>query len=368
VLATGKVLFDLFDEIVVPLPPIAEQAKLVASHTRLESALAIVRSSIHDLWSAKQPPSQITRRVDGLFDESLSAWIDELPYPIASALRTLEADRYNTHAAHRQMFRVWESYAAFWGIVLLSAVDSDPATSEEQRSGARKTLSEQNLSFERASIGSWNVIIQTLSKHFRSELAAEPARRNKVLQSFGSPLATTLARLLDSSVVDLITKANHHRNTLDGHSAANSESILRSELSLMNDLLQNLKASIGSSWLELQLLRAGSGDLIEGEIVQEAEILTGAATPFMRTKLRVGGLMERDALYVATDGAPEPLRILPLVQLRAAPAAVHDTCYFFNRLEKSQRVRMVSYQLTSDGEVTEPNEAVRSALNSLLEG
>jgi type I restriction enzyme M protein len=202
-------LMRYLDELVVPVPPMAVQDGVAAADGRLAAVSQIVDGSRRTLWNAPIHASQVVRRFDPLFDESFEAWAGELPFPVASALWMLESKRFNVHAAHKQMFLVWEAYAAFTGTVLLSALSQDPVLREAEVPQLRKALSKAHLSMERATLGSWSVVVQRLSSCFRTMLQSEDAdERARVLQIFGSPSHDTLTRLLDTSVVQLVSDAN----------------------------------------------------------------------------------------------------------------------------------------------------------------
>jgi type I restriction enzyme M protein len=359
-------LWRLVDELIVPVPTLESQEAIAATHSRLDVVASMLNEFRRALWDTSTSPDQVRARFEPLLDESFAAWSNTLPYPVASALRTLEASRGNVHAAHKQVFRVWEAYTAFWGTALLSALDSDPVAREGLVESIRSTLSEQGLSMARATIGSWRVIVERLSKHFRGLLDGNSLEEQaRVVQVFGGPSSSTLRRLLSPDVVRLINEANVRRNAWDGHSGALSQPQLEMQLAQMDDLLRELRSEISSAWSELQLVRAGTGARRGGQITQSVELLTGPVAPFMQAQFRVGELMDSDQLYLATSGAAQPLHMQPLVVLRSGPDSVRTTCYFYNRLEGEQ-VRLVSYQLADDGEVNEPSGEVGTAAAALI--
>lgn len=359
-------LWRFVDELIVPIPSIELQEEVASAQGRLDAVASMLNESRRRLWDTSSSPAEAVDRFKPVLDESLAAWSNTLPYPIASALRTLETERGNIHAAHKQVFRVWEAYAAFWGTVLLSALDSDPVARDREIESIRSTLLAQKLTMAKATMGSWRIIVERLSKHFRDVVEGDaPEELSRVVQVFGGANRSTLQRLLSPEVVQLLSEANSKRNSWDGHSAALPTSQLENQLEYMDDLLRELRSEISSAWAELQLVRAGDGSKREGQIVQTVEQLTGPVTPFMQTDLRVGDLMERDQLYLATDGAAQPLHLQPLVVLRPGPDNVRTTCYFYNRLQHGQ-VRLVSYHIAADGEVNEPFGEVGSAAAALI--
>ena len=359
-------LMRYLDELVVPLPPMPVQERVAAADGRLAAVSQIVDGSRRTLWDAPIHASQVVRRFDPLFDETFETWAGELPFPVASALWTLGSKRFDVHAAHKQMFLVWEAYAAFTAIVLLSALSQDPVLWETEVPQLRNAFSKAHLSMERATLGSWSVVVQRLCSYFRTMLQSEDAdERARVLQIFGSPSHDTLARLLDTSVVQLVSDANAKRNLWDGHTGSVAEKELQEHLAYLNNRLEELRDRIGTAWLELRCVRAGDGYRSQGSVVQKVELAVGPNTPFRQTEIRVGDLMEKGELYVTTDGAAKPLPLRHLLILRPSPDGARYACYFYNRLDGPD-VRLVSYHSADQSELTEHLEDVFAAAHDLV--
>ena len=117
-----RALLRFCDEIEVPLPPLATQETVAATEARLSVSAAMVESARREAWSSPAKAAEIARRFEPLFDTSIRTWLSELPYPIASAIWAFETRRQNPDAARRQIFLVWEAYAAFYAGVLMSAL------------------------------------------------------------------------------------------------------------------------------------------------------------------------------------------------------------------------------------------------------
>ena len=363
-----RALMRFLDELTVPLPDTTVQEAVASAETRLSSATRLVERARRDLWEGSVGPAQLLARFDPLFDESLVGWANDLPYPVASALWTLESKRQNLDAAHKQSFLVWEAYAAFLGIVLLSALEQDPALRDEETPLLRAALYAAGLTMARATLGGWNVIVQRLASRFRALLAGDdPDERARVLQVFGSPSHETLERLLSTTVVRVISEANNYRNQWDGHAGAVPEHELAQHIKTMDNLLEQLRDEIGTTWRELKFVRAGDGYREDQGIVQRVELALGPNTPFRQEVIAVGDLMRRGELYLLADHAPQPLRLQHLLVLRRSPGSAQYACYFYNRLEGDD-VRLVSYHLADRSEVTEHLSDVSGAVYPLVAG
>lgn len=348
-----RALLRFCDEIEVPVPPLAVQEAVAATEARLAASAAMVESARREAWSAPGKAAEIARRFEPLFDTSISTWLSELPYPIASAIWAFETRRQNPGAARAQILLVWEAYAAFYSAVLMSALAQDPAFRLAEMPQLRQALSDAHLSTARATMGTWAVITQRLSSRFRDRLThGTEDERAAVLEAFGGASRGSLDALLDARIIGLITDVNHKRNAWHGHGAALTDRELSAQRDYLFGRLEELRELLGATWRELQCVRAGDGYRKDGRTFQKAELVTGPAAPFRQTELEVGELMEQGELYLCTDGARQPLLLQHFVVLRSSPNDAQYTSYFYNRREGNQ-VRLVAYQFADASELTE---------------
>ncbi|WP_139177052.1 N-6 DNA methylase [Geodermatophilus siccatus] len=362
----NRSLLKLTDELIVPIPPPAVQQELAAAEARLTAVAGLADRARQELWEAPSRGKQVVSRFDALFDETLGTWASDLPYPVASAVWTLET-RNTIDARHKQMFLVWEAYAAFTGTVVLSALAQDPVLREVEVPQLRDALANAAVSMERATLGTWNVITQRLTARFRDMLSSDDLdERARLLQIFGGPSHDSLARLLSPTVVRLLNDANAKRNEWAGHTGAAPERELRGHLDYLTARLEELRDEVGPAWRELLCVRAGDGRRRQGQIHQKVELAMGPSTPFRQSEIRVGELMDWGDLYLATDGCAQPLRLQHLLVMRESPDNARYACYFYNRMQ-GEMVRIVSYHLTDRSDVTEELEDVAAAVHDLLD-
>jgi type I restriction enzyme M protein len=219
---------------------------------------------------------------------------------------------------------------------------------------------------ERPTLGAWSVIVQRLSSRYRVMLQSEdPDERGRVLQTFGSPSHDSLAGLLSTSVVQLLSDANSKRNRWDGHAGAVAVTELQEHLGYLHSRLKELREITGAAWRELQCVLAGDGFRRHGQVNQKVELATGPSTPFRQAQIAVGELMEKGELYLTTDGAAQPLPIQHLLFVRASPDGTRHTSYFYNRLDGSA-ARLISYHMADRSELTEHRDDVTAALHGLI--
>ncbi|GAA1997065.1 HsdM family class I SAM-dependent methyltransferase [Brevibacterium samyangense] len=352
------------DELLVPMPDRSIQLALASADESLGSFQAELSTQRANIWSAPDTADDVVSKIAAAFDDSLTAWLDQLPYPIASALWTAESAQTAVDK-HRAYFHAWEAIVTFHATVLLSASRSDPGSSSETEAAIRESLHEQRLGIEKASFGTWMVIVEKTSKNMRSALengdADEVARVRRAFADLGR---SGIERLISKDVVKKFNEVNSKRNSWSGHPGYTSEQELTTQIDSLVSDLRELRGLLGSVWSKLLLVRPGSAKHRRDSVVQTAEVAVGTRTPFAAREFAVGEHMYEDELYLVRDGSQSPLRLGHFVQLRAAPSSAQFTTYFYNRTEGTS-VRMVSYQYGPESELQDDVESLRADFGDL---
>lgn len=353
------------DELIIPVPGRSTQLALASADKRLgsfQSALSTQRASI---WASPEIAEEVVGRISRAFDDSLSAWLEQLPYPIASALWTAETTS-SPRDQREAYIHAWEAIVTFHATVLLSAIRSDPVSSREIESGIRQTLQAQHLGIERASFGTWIVITEKVSKGLRGVLEnGDVDDVARIRRAFGDLGQTGIERLVSKDVVKKFKELNGKRNRWQGHTGYQSEDDSRAQVvSLVSDLT-DLRQLLGDVWSQLLLVRAGSSSRRFDGYVQTAELAVGTRSPFKAQDFTVGEAMMDGELYLVKVGSQTPLRLGRFVQLRAAPVGAQYTSYFYNRTEGGS-VHLVSYQHGSEGEQSDHIENLQGEFGALL--
>lgn len=355
------------DEFFVPVPDLGVQYALASADEQLGSFQAELSTQRASVWSAPETAEDVVSRIAGVFDDSLTAWLEQLPYPIASALWTAETAQ-TVGEKQRAYLHAWEAIVTFHATALLSASRSDPGTSSATEAAIRQTLHENHLGIERASFGTWVVIVEKTSKSLRSMLengdADDVARVRRAFADLGR---TGIERLVSKEVVKKFNDLNNKRNRWLGHTGYTSEQELKTQVDSLVSDLRDLRGILGDVWSQLMLVRPGSARLRREGLIQSAEIAIGTRTPFAARKFAVGDQMREDELYLVRDGSQSPLRLGHFVQLRAAPSSAQFTTYFYNRTEGSS-VRMVSYQYGPESELHDDVDSLRADFGDLARG
>lgn len=354
------------DELLVPVPDLGVQLALASADERLSSFQADLGARRASIWSAPENADDVVSKVAGAFDDSLTTWLDQLPYPIASALWTAESAR-SVAEQQRAYLHAWEAIVTFHATVLLAASRSDPGGSSETEAAIRQTLHEQHLGIEKASFGTWVVIVEKTSKNLRRAFedgdADDEARVRRAFAELGR---AGIEKLISKDVVAKFKQVNGKRNRWSGHAGYISEQALRTQVGSLDSDLRELRGLLGNVWSQLVLVRPGSAKRRRDGLVQTAEVAVGTRTPFATREFAVGDHMFEDELYLVRDGSQSPLRLGNFVQLRAAPSSAQFTTYFYNRTE-GRSVRMVSYQYGPESELQDDVESLLADFGGLAE-
>ncbi len=359
-----KSLMCWADELIIPVPARSTQLALAAADERLGSYHAELNRQRESIWAAPDSAADVVSRIATAFDDSLSTWLDQLPFPIASALWTAETAT-SPGDQQRAYLHAWEAIVAFHATVLLSATRCDPGSSRDVEAAISQTLREQHLGIERASFGTWVVIVEKTSKELRRALESnDPDNVARVRNAFGDLSQTGIERLISKDVVIKFKELNTKRNRWSGHTGFTSRDEWEAQVASLVSDLTNLRQLLGNVWTQLLLVRAGSAKRTQDGYVQQAEVAVGTRSPFRTQDFSVGEPMIDGELYLVRDGSQSPLRLGRFVQLRTAPRNAQYTTYFYNRTEGTN-VRMVSYQHGPESEVQADLESFRAEFGAL---
>ncbi|MFJ7288341.1 N-6 DNA methylase [Curtobacterium sp. NPDC098951] len=355
------------DELIVPVPDRGTQLALASADERLASFEAELSAQRESVWASPESAEDVVNRIAGAFDDSLSSWLDELPFPVASALWTAETAS-TPGEQQRAYIHAWEAIVTFHATVLLSASRTDPGNSSEVEAAIRQTLHDQHLGIERATFGTWVIIIERVTKELRRALEAGDADEiARVRRAFGGLSQAGIERLTSKLLVKKFSEVNTKRNRWLGHTGYTSNDEWKRQVVSLEADLSELRQILGSVWTQLLLVRAGGSELRRDGRVQTAEVAVGTRSPFKTKDFRVGEEMIHGDLYLVREGSQSPLRLGQFVQLRAAPRDAQYTTYFYNRTDGAS-VHMVSYQHGPESEIQDDAEGFRSEFGGLALG
>lgn len=291
--------------------------------------------------------------------ERLDQWFETLPFPLASILRAWQATpSQDFKTKYEHLLHFFEASAEFIGVILLSAFASNEAIFDSHRQKLAEAMRKQNLSFQRATFGTWKLVVEYLSKQTR-ELLSENGKKYDDAKNdialcadmFSDPSLSLPEALAKKDLAGILATTNKMRNDWGGHGGVvgQEEAQLRNEQLLAE--VQKLSEAVADTWTETQLIHALHTRARRGSFENEVAILMGSNNEFLKETREMATWLDTERLYVSTKHSGRAFKLLPLVQVGPSPQSAKNACYFFNRLDRDG-ARFISYHFTDKPELT----------------
>ncbi len=294
-------------------------------------------------FTGTRPLVALSDRLSGSLKQhaakSLAQWFETLPFPLASILRAWQAtpsQDFKTKHEHLLHFflHFFEGTAEFVSVILLSAFSSNEALFASHKHKITESMQKQNLSFQRATFGTWKLVVEYLGKQTRELLSGNKDARALCADIFSDPSLALPEALARKELAAILSTTNKMRNDWSGHGGVvgQEEAQLRNE-QLLGEV-QKLRDAIAETWTTAQLIHASHcrprGGLFENEVA----VLMGSNSEFLKETRPMVSWLDIARLYLCNKESERSLKLLPLVQVGPSPQSARNACYFFNRLER----------------------------------
>jgi len=292
----------------------------------------------------------------------LDQWFETLPFPLASILRAWQAtpsQEYKTKYEH--LLHFFEATAEFTGLIFISAYKSNDALFEIHENKISEVFQKQKLSFQRASFGTWKVIVEYLGKQTRLLLAGNNDDRALCAALFGNPSLILPERLSDSELPRILSVTNKMRNDWSGHGGVLGQNEAKARNNLLVAELQKLREIFADAWNEIQLVQALNCRPRRGLFENEIAIMQGSNNEFLKETRPMSIWLDVERLYLSSKDSNGALKLLPLIRVGPSPRSANNACYFFNRIDQAG-MRFVSYHYIDEPEFTSPDDLEISKL------
>ncbi|MFN0076933.1 MAG: hypothetical protein ACKVY0_10690 [Prosthecobacter sp.] len=379
-------------ELRVFVPDLQTQRKMLEIETRitaehntvmaLQNEIAELR---RELWANPKSAPQVQERIDALArrlaggikqhaSESLDQWFETLPFPLASILRAWQATpTQDFKTKYEHLLHFFEGTAEFVSIILLSAFNSNEAVFAPHRQKLKETMQKQNLSFNRATFGTWKLVVEYLGKQTRALLSEngkkpEDAKNDRALcaDMFADPSLSLPDALSRKELAAIFSTTNKMRNDWGGHGGVvgQEDAGLRNQQLLAE--VQKLREVTADTWAETQMIHALHCRPRRGVFENEVAVLMGSNNEFLKETRAMATWLDVERLYLSKKESGKALKLLPLIQVGPSPQSAKNACYFFSRLERDG-ARFVSYHFTDRPELTEQFADVTETVRLLSE-
>lgn len=301
-------------------------------------------------------------------DESFEHWVETLPFPLASILRTWQATESQDYNSKVDLLlHFFEATAEFLSVILISALSVNLDYFEPHKQKLISTTQSQSLSYTRATFGTWKVTVEYLGKQTRQLLSGDKDTRDFCADVFSSPSLELPKMLSNKKLGTVLSKANKMRNDWGGHKGYVSpeESRLRNEQLL--GVLQEFREVTSGVWHQTQLVNALYCKPRKGVFENEISILMGSNSEFLKEKREMSEYLDVDRLYLVSKDSSRALKLLPLIEIGPSPQSAKNACYFFNRVE-NEGVRFIAYHFSDKPERIEPIPDLSGVMKLFIEG
>ena len=354
------------------------EARLVAEQNTLlglENDLAALR---RELWTSPGRLTEVDSRLRAFSDQlavgatshvatTLEQWFETLPFPLASILRAWQATpSQDFKTKYEHLLHFFEAVAEFVSVVYLSAYSSQPEFFIDHRAKLADAWKKQNLTLERATFGTWKVVMEYFGKQTRELLLADTDKRLLCEEIFADPTLVLPKMLARKELADVISKGNKRRNDWTGHGGVVSpEEAGRRNGELLSEV-QKLRDVMADGWTHVQLVRSLYCKPRGGVFDNEVSVLIGSNSEFLKESRPMSIWLDVERLYLVSGDSARALLLLPLMQVGPSPTSAKNACYFFNRVVKGG-ARFISYHFIDQPEIKDQSEEISAAIRFLTE-
>jgi len=379
-------------ELKVFVPDLATQQQLIEIEGRIaaeENTLRSLQNELaeyrRDLWRQPRAAGAVSDRL-GEFSNRLSAdmkeqaivgldqWFETLPFPLASILRAWQAtpsDDYKTK--HEHLLHFFEATAEFLSVILLSAFSANEVFFDPHRKKLTESMKKQNFSFQRATFGTWKLVVEYLGKQTR-QLLKESGKKPDVANNDHVLCATIFAdnslalpqNLSAIGIVTILGATNKMRNDWSGHGGVVGQDEAKFRNQQLLGEVENLREAMAGLWENATLVNALHCRPRKGLFENEIAKLRGSNGEFLKESRPMTSWLDVDSLYIINGDQENALKLLPLVRVGPSPKSANNACYFFNRQER-EGARFISYHFADQPELSGQFEDAMNAIRFLTE-
>ena len=318
------------------------------------------------LWDGPEPVADPVERIRSHNREDrYEDWFETLPFPLARVLWKHHASSGSHQERYKTLLHFFEATAAFLATVQLSAFMADDELWMEVGPELNKKLSQQNLSLDQASFGSWRVVFEFLSKRceYLIKESAADGEQPRAQQMFRVVDTRSLGVLTDSRLRNILQQANKIRNDWDGHGGAMSEASAKDVHDRLYALVQQTREVFGRKWQAFELIQPGTF-VYRNELfsVTSNRLMGTRCYPFEERVYESEDPLETGGLYLFDSVSRRGLKLLPFVTVMPSPEQSADACYVLSRAGNDGNSRWVSYHFEQESQINLEVKGVSEAL------
>ena len=323
---------------------------------RMRSELGELESR---LWNQPGEATAIVEAVGNVnHEDRFSDWIETLPFPLASILRSYHALDRTPKEKYERLLYFFEAFTEFCATIHLSAFKTSSSRWQEHKRQIAKVLQRQHLSMMKASFGTWRAIVELMTGTLRKMLKDKESRL-EACALYATANVTPLEIFASADIIGALQRVNNFRNRWTGHGGAVTESEAKKRHGLLVDDLSKLREVLGLRFNQYQLIEAHECEILDGPIFHcQIRRVMGSNPQLEHDAVDLITPATTGRLYLHNPGHNQALALLPLVQVCDKPQPVS---YFYNRIEKSEP-QLICYHFAAQSEMSSDNRALLNFL------
>ena len=356
----------------VYIPSLKIQERLLSIDSKIQDKEKLILGLLNDLkdlkkklWKESNSIEIVQKEIDQFslkFSEKsekksesgLSNWLETIPFPLASILRTWQATEKGDHKARYQhLLHFFEASAIFLSSIYISAFELDQ-NYETHKIVLKNHMAKYGLTFDKSSFGTWINVIRYYSKQTRLLINKktefdENNNSHKTLENLFNSSSLNFPSVISKiDLVKLLEKANRLRN-YHAHSGfiesdENEAKALHDQLVAMLEQFRNLTGDI---WDKILLVKGYKFNLSGGIITNHIKILKGSNSEFLKDSVPMSMALDEQFMYLTYLDSSKALKLEPFIQISSSPKSAKNACYFYNSLEKNS-AKFISYHHSYD--------------------
>ena len=355
---------DLLNESTLYLVPVSDQRQALEARSQIRRLRNELSEHESDIW---ERPRQVEHVIEALgkvnHEERFEEWVETLPFPLASILRSYHALDQTDKEKYERLLHFFEALTEFCAAVHLSAFRTSAVHWQLELDDLLRVMRDQHFSIERATFGLWRAIVERLAGTLRSMLNGNDDDRAVANSLYATASSIPLEMLSSKPLIGLLQRVNGFRNRWTGHGGAVTHLEAAERHRDLKKELEELRAIVGIKFLQYQLIEPRTAEILEGPLFRcRVRRVMGSNPQLEHQTVTVTTPAKKGALYLHNPGHNKVLELIPIVQVRDTP---QPASYFYNRCERAE-LHLVSYHFTERSEVSSPSAALSTLFNDFM--
>ncbi len=346
-IVTKLLKIDLMDALVL-LPSMEVQQKVTEAQRTISELVLGLGKLEKSLFQSPYEVTKIEKQITKLNQkESFEAWIDTLPFPLASILWRYHAN-IDTDEKIKHLLHFFEGTTHFVTTIMLSAFYSDTDVFRKYRQSFFSTT-DSSITIKRSTFGNWVTIGEKVAKSTRRMLS-DPQEIPVCLGLYKTESLEFINTIANRELFSVFRNALKYRNDF-AHGGIENALINKRKLNLLESELNNLRVLFATTFDGVVLMKSVNNQYRDGFYTNKISKIMGSRQFFADDTLATSIPLDSGKLYIGHKDSTTPLEVLPFIKLTSNPESDDNACYFYNRVENGQ-VRWVSYHYEQQPEIT----------------